>query len=123
MIGAFTHNKTQTTMFAFNTTYDVHSNGTRVGLVVTFPLEVTDQNMYEMSISTNLSVLLEDGFSTQTLTFIPYNDFEVKSFDITITGNSESTVLTILIIILAVGVTVGFIIYIVILIKRKKQQP
>lgn len=58
MIGAFTHNKTQTNMFAFNTTYDVHSNGTRVGLVVTFPYEVTNQNMYEMSISSNLSVLL-----------------------------------------------------------------
>jgi len=37
MIGAFDWNRTQQSMFAFNTTYDHHSNGTRVGLVVTLP--------------------------------------------------------------------------------------
>lgn len=46
MLGAFSWNRTQQCMFAFNTTYDIHSNGTRVGLVVTLPYEASSKNMY-----------------------------------------------------------------------------
>ena len=77
MLGAFTRNRTEQPMFSFNTTYDIHSNGTRTGLVVTFPYEIqhVDKNMYETSLSKNLTAHLAADVGTQTLTFIPYNDF------------------------------------------------
>ena len=109
-------------MFAFNTTYDTHSNGTRIGLVVTFPYEVSDKNMYETSLSKNLTAQIAAGVDSQSLTFIPYNDFESKEFSIPITGTGNTeTVLTIIIIILAVGITAGFLFYIIYLIKNKKK--
>ncbi len=34
MIGAYPINRTASATFGFNTTYDYHTNGTRIGLIV-----------------------------------------------------------------------------------------
>lgn len=56
MLGAVRHNKTAPLIFAFNTTYDFHTNGTRIGLVVTNPYDVSGRNMQELSLSRNLTL-------------------------------------------------------------------
>lgn len=56
MLGAFRGNKTNPFVYAFNTTYDFKTNGTRIGLIVTNPYEAPARNMYELSISRNLTI-------------------------------------------------------------------
>lgn len=80
MLGAVRYHKTALLMFAFNTTYDYRSNGTRIGLVVTNPFAAPDKNMMEYSLSKNLSLEVKSDFQDQVLTLIPFSDFEVRSF-------------------------------------------
>lgn len=87
MIGAVRHNKTAPLMFAFNTTYDFHTNGTRTGLVVTNPYDAPNRNMRELSISRNLTIEVKKDFKDQTITLIPFSDFDVKSFEIKLINN------------------------------------
>lgn len=56
MLGAVQHNKISPLVFAFNTTYDFRTNGTRNGLVVTNPYEPGNRNMWEYSLSRNLTL-------------------------------------------------------------------
>lgn len=56
MLGAFRGNKTVPFVFAFNTTYDFHTNGTRIGLIVTNPYDAPSKNMYELSLGKNLTI-------------------------------------------------------------------
>jgi hypothetical protein len=56
MLGAFKGKTTNPYAFAFNTTYDFHTNGTRIGLVVTNPYDAPSKNMYELSIAKNLTI-------------------------------------------------------------------
>ena len=124
MLGAFRNNRTTPLVFAFNTTYDFHSNGTREGLIVSSPFDSNSKNMYEMSLSRNLTAELKSDFKDQTLTFIPYSDFAVKSFSVPLVNHEEDDekMLAIIIIVLAGLITIGFAIYICILIKNKKKQ-
>jgi len=43
-------------MFAFNTTYDFRTNGTRIGLVVATPNSNKNFKMWEESLSRNLTL-------------------------------------------------------------------
>lgn len=126
MLGAVRHNSTSPVMFAFNTTYDFRTNGTRIGLVVTNPFDAPHRNMWELSLSKNLSLELKGNYKTQTMTLIPYSDFDVKSFQVTIYKKDDDdkaeTIMTIIIIILAVLITLGFGVYIVVLLRNKKQK-
>ena len=124
MLGAFRNNRTTPLVFAFNTTYDFHSNGTREGLIVTSPFDSTSKNMFELSLSRNLTAELKPDFADQTLTFIPFSDFAVKSFSLPLVNHEEDDekMLAIIIIILAGLITVGFAIYICMLIKNKKKK-
>lgn len=46
MLGAVRLNSTSDVTYAFNTTYDFRTNGTRIGLVVTNPYQAPSKNMY-----------------------------------------------------------------------------
>lgn len=89
MLGAFRGNKTNPFVFAFNTTYDWRTNGTRIGLIVTNPYEAPARNMYEMSISRNLTIEVKKGFKDQEITLIPFSDFEVRSFKMKLTNTDD----------------------------------
>lgn len=80
MIGAFRFNKTTPLMFAFNTTYDIHTNGTRTGMVVTNPYDAPNKNMYELSLSKNLTISVKKDFKDQVITLTPWSDFDSKTF-------------------------------------------
>lgn len=56
MLGGVRHNKTEPLMFAFNTTYDFRTNGTRIGLIVSNPYIAPNNNMEELSLSRNLTL-------------------------------------------------------------------
>lgn len=56
MLGGLQHNDTEPLMFAFNTTYDFRTNGTRTGLVVTTPNTNKNFQMWEESLSRNLTL-------------------------------------------------------------------
>lgn len=127
MLGAVRHNNTAPLMFAFNTTYDARTNGTRIGLVVTNPFDSTHKNMQELSLSKNLSLELKGNYKTQTLTIIPYSDFDMKTFQVQVFKKNDDddkaeTIMTIIIIILAVLITLGFAIYIFILLRNKREK-
>jgi hypothetical protein len=128
MLGAFRGNKTNPFIFAFNTTYDWHTNGTRIGLIVTNPYEAPARNMYELSISRNLTIEVKKNFKSQDITLIPFNDFEVRTFKMKLVDNGddhdkeEETIIITVVIILAVLITVGFTIYIFCLVKSKKSK-
>ena len=124
MLGAFRSNKTTPLVFAFNTTYDFHSNGTRHGLIVTSPFDAPRENMYELSLAKNLTAELKGDFDDQTLTFIPYNDFDRKTFEMVLHRGGaidDEGILALIIIVLAVLITIGFAVYICLLIKNKKK--
>lgn len=125
MIGAVRHNKTAPVMFAFNTTYDFHTNGTRTGLIVTNPYDAPNKNMIELSLGRNLTIEVKKDFKDQTITLIPFSDFDVKSFEIRLINNGDdlkNEIILIIIIALAVLITIGFGVYIFFLIKNKKKQ-
>lgn len=88
-MGAFRGNTTNPYVFAFNTTYDRHTNGTRIGLIVTSPYEAPAKNMYELSISRLLQLEVKKDFKDQTLTLIPFSDFDVKSYKIQIANKKN----------------------------------
>ena len=122
MLGAFRSNRTTPLVFAFNTTYDRHSNGTRNGLIVTSPFDSPSKNMYELSLSRNLTAQLKSDFDSQTLTFIPYNDFDTKKFSIELVNQfGDEDMLVIIILVLAGLIVIGFTIYVCILIKNKRK--
>ena len=45
--------------------------------------------MYELSLSKKLTTELKPDFKDQTLTLIPFNDFEVKSFSLPLVNHKE----------------------------------
>lgn len=123
MLGAVKLNVVTPVMFAFNTTYDRHSNGTREGLVVVSPFEVPSKNMYEYSVSRNLTAEVKPNFKDQKLTLIPYNDFESRRYSFPLINHvdKEKDILAIIIIVLASIITIGFGVYICMLVKNKKK--
>ena len=128
MLGAFRGNKTNPFVFAFNTTYDRDTNGTRIGLIVANPYDAPNKNMYKLSLSKNLTIEVKKDFKTQDVLLVPYSDFEVRSFKMHLVSHKDddddgkSNVLIIIIIVLACIITVGFAVYIFILVKNKKRK-
>lgn len=130
MLGGVRGNTTNAFVFAFNTTFDSSTNGTRVGLIVTNPFDAPRKNMYEYSVSRNLSIDVKKGFKEQDVTLIPFSDFEVRSFKMHLIAKNDddddddkgkSNTLIIIIIVLACLITVGFAIYIFVLVRNKKK--
>ena len=132
MLGAHRGNSTNPFVFAFNTTYDHRTNGTRIGLIVTNPYEAPNRNMYEFSISRLLQLEVKKDFKDQTLTLIPFSDFDVRSYKIQIANKKndddddddkqkqKEKIIIIVVIVLASVITVGFTLYICFLIRKKK---
>jgi hypothetical protein len=69
---------------------------------------------------------LKAGVKDQILTLIPFSDFQVRSFTMPIVhdqpAGEDNLVLTIVIVGLAVVVTIGFSVYICILVKKSKKE-
>lgn len=80
MLGAARFHKTDKLMFSFNTTYDFRTNGTRTGLVITCPSDIQNLDMWEESISRNLTLELKKDFKVQDITLTAFSDFESKTF-------------------------------------------
>lgn len=117
------HDNYNELMFAFNTTWDFRSNGTRIGLVATCPALYREIDMWEESLSKNLTLKLEKDFKSQDVTFTAYNDFHARNFTMHIVNNSRGDeAMIVVIIILASLITAGFAIYIFILVKNRKKK-
>ena len=80
-MGGFIYNKTDDIHFGFNRTYDRHSNGTRTGLVVSNSF-LSGREMFELSLSLNLTAHLDRDFKNQELTFTAFSDFNSYNFTI-----------------------------------------
>ena len=89
MIGGFRFNKTTDVIFGFNRTYDVHSNGTRTGLVVTSHF-TDNRQMFEVSLSKNLTAHLDRDFSNQELNIVAFSDYNSYGFSITLYNFEEA---------------------------------
>jgi hypothetical protein len=130
MIGAIPLNDTTPAMFAINTTYDFHANGTRSGIVVSIPTSTVWFNighrLIGASISHNITLSLIKGYKTQDINIKAYNDFKNFQFNATVVAQSDDTseesVIIIIIIILSAIVFVFFLFYIF-SIARKRRQP
>lgn len=131
MLGAFRANKTSKVLYAFNTTYDWRTNGTRIGLIVTNPYDAPNRNMYELSISRNLTIEVKKDFKDQNITLIPFSDFEVRSFQMKLFNHHDDDddddkekekVIIIIVIVLAVVITIGFTVYIFCLVRKRKSK-
>jgi len=82
--------------------------------------------MWENSLSKNLTLELQKDFKGQDITFTPFSDFDSKSFKMHLINPypepDEEKTLIIIIIVFAALVTVGFAIYIFILVKNRKKK-
>lgn len=123
MLGGFRFNKTSDIIFGFNRTHDIHSNGTRSGLVVTSHFTDSRQ-MFEVSLSKNLTAHLNKDFKNQQLKITAFSDYSSYSFEITLYNfeAEEEFILAIVIAVLVGITTIGFICYIVIVAKKRKRQ-
>lgn len=85
--------------------------------------------MYELSVSHELQLEVKKSFKDQTLTLVPFSDFDVKSYQIQIYNKKDDDddkekekekIIIIVVIVLAVVITVGFVGYICFLMRKKK---
>lgn len=122
MIGAVPLNDTSAAVFAINTTFDFHSNGTRSGIVVSMP---ESHRLIGASIAHNLTLSLVSGYQTQDIEIKAYNDFSNYVFNATLIAvpddNNSDNVIIIIIIILCAIVFVFFLFYIFSIAKKKRR--
>lgn len=84
MLGAVPIDHREPAVYAFNRTYDIHTNGSRIALLISEKLQGT---WTSASLSKNIQVEVKKGFKGQKLNITAYNDFHHYNFTVKIIEN------------------------------------